>query len=107
MLRLDLRNIPLWFVHCDNRVSSKVRRAVVNPVDHLEDRLRERERSEREAREWVEVGERGSLQCGSERERGSAGMKEMWGSDQERESESLSAIFHLLVMERNLFASIF
>lgn len=43
---LDLRNIPLWFVHCDNRVSSKVRRAVVNPVDHLEDRLRERERSE-------------------------------------------------------------
>lgn len=55
----------------------------------------------------MEVGERGSLQCGSERERGSAGMKEMWGSDQERESESLSAIFHLLVMEQNLFASIF
>lgn len=55
----------------------------------------------------MEVGERGSLQCGSERERGSARMKEMWGSDQERESESLSAIFHLLVMERNLFASIF
>lgn len=46
VLLLDLRNIPLWFVHCDNRVSSKVRRAVVNPVDHLEDRLRERERSE-------------------------------------------------------------
>lgn len=55
----------------------------------------------------MEVGERGSLQCGSERERGSAGMKEMWGSDQERESETSSAIFHLLVMERNLFASIF
>lgn len=44
VLRLDLRNIPLWFVHCDNRVSSKVRRAVVNPVDHLEDRQRAREK---------------------------------------------------------------
>lgn len=38
---LDLRNIPLWCLHHDNRESSKVRAAMVNPEDHVEDRLSE------------------------------------------------------------------
>lgn len=36
-----MRNIPLWSLRHDNRESSKVRAAPVNPVDHLEDRLSE------------------------------------------------------------------
>lgn len=104
-----MRNIPLWSLHHDNRESSKVRAATVNPVDHLEDRL-EQGSGKKWAREDLysaDVRERKveierETEGERQRERGSAQMKEVWGSD-----ESLSSICHVLVMDQSLFVSIF
>lgn len=42
----------LQSLHQDNRDSSKVRTIVLNPVDHLGDRLGERETEQESGRKW-------------------------------------------------------
>ena len=78
-------------------------------MDHLEDRL-EQGSGKKWAREDLysaDVRERKveierETEGERQRERGSAQMKEVWGSD-----ESLSSICHVLVMDQSLFVSIF